>query len=72
MQTKHDLRDANGHLHRLTPKELDELNRFPRVFTLLDGVHGIDRAKSMGNALLTGVVARVGLAMAAHPGLEPA
>jgi DNA (cytosine-5)-methyltransferase 1 len=66
-RTKHVVRGADGRLRRLTPEELEELNGFPRGFTQLAGVNNIARAKLMGNALLTGVVARIGVAMAAEP-----
>lgn len=36
---------------------------FPRGFTRLDGVNDIARARLMGNALITGLVARIGAAM---------
>lgn len=67
-RTKHVVRDADGRLRRLTPEELEALNGFPRGFTKLDGVNDIARAKLMGNALITGVVARIGLAMVTEPG----
>ena len=67
-RTKHAVRAVDGRLRRLTPEELEELNGFPRGFTQLDGVNDIARAKLMGNALITGVVARIGLAMVSEPG----
>lgn len=67
-RTKHVVIGADGRLRRLTPEELEELNGFPRGFTQLDGVNDIARAKLMGNALITGVVARIGLAMVSEPG----
>ena len=63
-RTKHVIRDATGQLRRLTPDELDELTGFPRGFTALAGVSDAQRAFLMGNALVTGVVARIGAAMA--------
>lgn len=62
-RTKHAVRAADGRLRRLTPEELEELNGFPRGFTRLDGVNAIARARLMGNALITGLVARIGAAM---------
>ena len=67
-RTKHAVRAVDGRLRRLTPEELEELNGFPRGFTQLGGVNDIARAKLMGNALITGVVARIGLAMVSEPG----
>lgn len=62
-RTKHAVRAADGRLRRLTPEELEELTGFPRGFTRLDGVNAIARARLMGNALITGLVARIGAAM---------
>lgn len=62
-RTKHVVRDAHGRLRRLTPEELEELNGFPRGFTKLDEVNDIARARLMGNALITGVVACIAAAM---------
>lgn len=67
-RTKHVVRAADGRLRRLTPDELEELNGFPRGFTLLEGVSDVVRARLMGNALVTGVVARIGMAMMGQPG----
>lgn len=67
-RTKHVVRNADGRLRRLTPEELEVLSGFPRGFTQLDGVNDIARAKLMGNSLITGVVARIGLAMVSEPG----
>lgn len=67
-RTKHVVRGADGRLRRLTPDELEALNGFPRGFTRLADVNDIARAKLMGNALITGVVARIGLAMVSEPG----
>ena len=62
-RTKHVVRAADGRLRRLTPEELEELNGFPRGFTSLEGVNDIARARLMGNALITGVVACIAAAM---------
>lgn len=64
-RTKHVVQAADGRLRRLTPEELEALNGFPRGFTRLDGVNDIARARLMGNALVTGVVARIGAAIVA-------
>jgi DNA (cytosine-5)-methyltransferase 1 len=63
-RTKHVVRAIDGRLRRLTPEELEELNGFSRGFTHLLGVTDIARAKLMGNALITGVVARIAAVMA--------
>jgi DNA (cytosine-5)-methyltransferase 1 len=55
---KHVIRDAEGHLRRLTPIELERLNMFPDNHTA--GMSDIRRAFFMGNALVVGIVERVG------------
>lgn len=62
-RTKHVVRDVDGRLRRLVPDELEVLNGFPRGFTKLDEINDIARARLMGNALITGVVARIAAAM---------
>ena len=63
-RTKHVVRGTDGRLRRLTPDELDALNGFPRGFSQLDGVSDTKRAFLMGNALVTGIVARIGASLA--------
>jgi DNA (cytosine-5)-methyltransferase 1 len=63
-RTKHAVRAADGRLRRLTPDELDQLNGFPRGFTSLNGVSDAKRAFLMGNALVVGIVARIGASLA--------
>jgi hypothetical protein len=63
-RTKHVVRGTDGRLRRLTPDELDDLNGFPRGFSQLDGVSDTKRAFLMGNALVTGIVARIGASLA--------
>ena len=63
-RTTHVVRTSDGRLRRLTPDELDALNGFPRGFTCVDGVSDAKRAFLMGNALVTGVVARIGAYLA--------
>ena len=45
---------------RLTPLELERLNMFPDNHTLLDGVSNKTRAFLMGNALVIGIVTKLG------------
>ena len=45
---------------RLTPLELERLNMFPDNHTLLEGVSNNMRAFLMGNALVIGIVAKIG------------
>jgi DNA (cytosine-5)-methyltransferase 1 len=47
-------------LRRLTPIELERLNMFPDNHTKLDGVTDTKRAFFMGNALVVGVIEKIG------------
>lgn len=51
---------AGDTLRRLTPIELERLNMFPDNHTLIDGMIDTKRAFFMGNALVVGVVEKVG------------
>jgi DNA (cytosine-5)-methyltransferase 1 len=51
---------VNQRYRRLIPKELDALNMFPPDFTLHDEVSDSKRAFLMGNALVVGVVEKIG------------
>ncbi|HMO80363.1 MAG TPA: DNA (cytosine-5-)-methyltransferase [Pyrinomonadaceae bacterium] len=55
---KHVIRTKEGQLRRLTPVELERLNMFPDNHTA--GVSDIRRAFFMGNALVVGIVSRIG------------
>ena len=57
---RHIIRDIDGRLRRLIPIELERLNMFPDNHTLLDGVNDVKRGFLMGNALVCGVITRVG------------
>ena len=58
--------EQNGVLRRLTPKELERLNMFPDDHTKLKGIRDAKRAFFMGNALVTGVVERLGKTLHRH------
>ncbi len=63
---KHVIHDPKtGRLRRLVPEELEELNGFPRGWTDT-GMSDGKRAFMMGNALVVGVVERIGKAMMAE------
>jgi DNA (cytosine-5)-methyltransferase 1 len=47
-------------LRRLTPIELERLNMFPDNHTRLDGITNTKRAFFMGNALVVGVIEKIG------------
>jgi DNA (cytosine-5)-methyltransferase 1 len=55
---KHVVKDGKGRLRRLTPVELERLNMFPDDHTI--GASDERRAFLMGNALVTGIVERIG------------
>ena len=49
-----------GKFRRLTPVELERLNMFPDNHTKLDGITDSKRAFFMGNALVVGVIEKIG------------
>ena len=51
---------SGSKLRRLTPIELERLNMFPDNHTKLDGITDTKRAFFMGNALVVGVVEKIG------------
>lgn len=57
---KHVIKTDKG-LRRLTPVELERLNMFPDNHTKLDGISDTKRAFFMGNALVVGVVEKIGI-----------
>lgn len=59
---KHVVRCEDGRLRRLVPLELERLNMFPDDYTA--GASDGRRAFLMGNALVTGVVERIGVELA--------
>ena len=61
---KHVVRCPSGRYRRLTPIELERLNMFPDDHTKLDGVSDGIRAFIMGNALVVGVIRRIGEGLA--------
>ncbi len=56
---KHVIKTASGRYRRLTPIELERLNMFPDNHTVESS--DLRRAFLMGNALVTGIVERIGL-----------
>jgi DNA (cytosine-5)-methyltransferase 1 len=59
---KHVVNTRYG-LRRLTPLELERLNMFPDNHTLHDEVTNTKRAFLMGNALVVGVIEKIGLGL---------
>ena len=58
-RTKHIIKDKYGY-RRLTPIELERLNGFDDNHTMLEGISNSKRAFFMGNALVVGIVERIG------------
>lgn len=56
---KHVVKSKRG-LRRLTPVELERLNMFPDNHTALEGITDTKRAFFMGNALVVGIIERIG------------
>ena len=59
---KHVIKVEKGY-RRLSPVELERLNMFPDNHTKFDGVTDTKRAFFMGNALVVGVIEKVGIAL---------
>ncbi len=59
---KHVVKTKKG-LRRLTPVELERLNMFPDNHTALEGITDTKRAFFMGNALVVGIIEKVGIAL---------
>lgn len=57
---RHVIQDQTGRLRRLVPVELERLNMFPSDHTKHDGVDNGKRAFLMGNALVCGIITKVG------------
>lgn len=59
---KHVIQTPKG-LRRLSPIELERLNMFPDDHTKLNGITDTKRAFFMGNALVVGVIEKIGIAL---------
>jgi DNA (cytosine-5)-methyltransferase 1 len=59
---KHVIQTPKGY-RRLSPVELERLNMFPDDHTKLEGVSDAKRAFFMGNALVVGVIEKIGIAL---------
>ena len=59
---KHVIKTAKGY-RRLSPVELERLNMFPDDHTKLEGVSDTKRAFLMGNALVVGVIEKIGVSL---------
>lgn len=59
---KHVIQTPKGY-RRLSPIELERLNMFPDDHTKMDGISDTKRAFFMGNALVVGVIEKIGIAL---------
>lgn len=59
---KHVIQTPKG-LRRLSPVELERLNMFPDEHTKLNGITDTKRAFFMGNALVVGVIEKIGITL---------
>jgi DNA (cytosine-5)-methyltransferase 1 len=59
---KHVIKTSKGY-RRLSPVELERLNMFPDNHTLFDGISDTKRAFFMGNALVVGVIEKIGIVL---------
>jgi DNA (cytosine-5)-methyltransferase 1 len=59
---KHVIKTSKGY-RRLSPVELERLNMFPDNHTKFEGVTDTKRAFFMGNALVVGVIEKIGVAL---------
>ncbi len=57
---KHVIHTKHGY-RRLTPDELEQLNMFPKNHTSMVGISDTKRAFFMGNALVIGIVEKIGI-----------
>jgi DNA (cytosine-5)-methyltransferase 1 len=57
---KHVIQTPKGY-RRLSPVELERLNMFPDNHTKFDGISDTKRAFFMGNALVVGVIEKIGI-----------
>ena len=63
---KHVIKASGGRLRRLTPLELERINMFPDAHTEGKNITANRRAFFMGNALVVGVVEKLGKALLAQ------
>ena len=66
---KHVIKTDRG-LRRLTPIELERLNMFPDDHTKLDGITDARRSFFMGNALVVGIIKKLGESLALNMMME--
>ena len=58
-RSRHTIKTSRG-IRRLTPVELERLNMFPDNYTYIDGISDSRRSFLMGNAIVTGVIGKIG------------
>ena len=59
---KHVIKTSKGY-RRLSPVELERLNMFPDNHTKFEGITDTKRAFFMGNALVVGVIEKIGVTL---------
>ena len=62
-RVRHVVIDNKGRYRRLIPIELERLNLFPENFTLFKDIKDNKRAFLMGNALVVGIVEKIGTSL---------
>ena len=62
-RVRHVVIDNKGRYRRLIPIELERLNMFPENFTLFEDIKDNKRAFLMGNALVVGIVEKIGTSL---------
>ncbi len=68
---KHIVQLESGRYRRLTPIELERLNMFPDKHTELEGISDVKRAFFMGNALVVGVIDKLGKELSKRASSKP-
>lgn len=63
---KHVIEESKGVYRRLAPIELEKLNMFPADHTKHKQISDVKRAFFMGNALVVGVVEKIGIQLIKH------
>ena len=63
---KHVIEESKGVYRRLVPIELEKLNMFPKDHTKHEQITDVKRAFFMGNALVVGVVEKIGKQLTKH------
>ena len=60
------IEESKGVYRRLTPIELEQIHMFPKNHTRHEQISDIKRAFFMGNALVVGIVEKLGVTLASR------